>query len=163
MGIRLHGMRLPEVRLNFRRKSADRLDEPCVGVLSLPLPPRGVRGKMTDLKSIRKFEYRPCRITTGFDIEFIVGDETFIGICRDVSDTGIRVKLEGSVVVGDSGLLTLRHPMGLFKIEAQVAYIDNAFVGLIFDFETQRERTATAEFMTALANHAAASLLVQYP
>lgn len=118
---------------------------------------------MTELNSVRKFEYRPCRVTTGFDVDFVVGDETFIGLCRDVSDTGIRVKLDGSVVVGDCGLLTLRHPMGTLKVEAQVAYIDNAYVGLVFDFETARERTATAEYMTVIANHAAASMLVQFP
>jgi len=48
---------------------------------------------MTEPTSIRKFEYRPCRVTTGFDVDYIVGNETFIGLCRDVSDTGIRVKL----------------------------------------------------------------------
>jgi hypothetical protein len=117
---------------------------------------------MTDLKNIRKFEYRPCRVTTGFDVDFIVGDETFIGLCRDVSDTGIRVKLDGSVVVGDSGLLTLRHPVGTLKIEAQVAYIDNNYVGLIFDFETPRERTATAEYMAVIANHAAGATLIHF-
>jgi hypothetical protein len=118
---------------------------------------------MTELNGIRNFEYRPCRITTGFDVDFIVGDETFIGICRDVSDTGIRVRLDGSVVVGDSGLLTLRHPMGTLKVDAQVAYIDSTYVGLIFDFETPRERTAVTEYMAVIANHAAASMLIQFP
>lgn len=118
---------------------------------------------MTEVTSIRKFEYRPCRVTTGFDVDFIVGNETYIGLCRDVSDTGIRVKLEGSVVVGDTGLLTLRHPMGMLKIDAQVAYIDKCYVGLIFEFETPRERTATAEYMAVIANHAAASMLIQFP
>ena len=114
---------------------------------------------MTEVKSIRKFEYRPCRITTGFDVDFVVRDETYLGLCRDVSDTGIRVKLDGSVVVGDTGLLTLRHPVGTLKIEAQVAYIDNCYVGLIFDFETPRERVATSEYMTIIANHTASTLI----
>jgi len=118
---------------------------------------------MTELKGIRKFEYRPCRIAAGFDVDYIVGDETFIGLCRDVSDTGIRVKLDGSVVVGDIGLLTLRHPMAILKIEAQVAYIDKCYVGLIFEFETPRERAATAEYMAVIANHAVASMLIQFP
>jgi hypothetical protein len=91
-----------------------------------------------------------------------VGNETFVGLCRDVSDTGIRVRLDGSVVVGDAGLLTLRHPLGTFRIEAQVAYIDNCYVGLIFDFETPRERVATSEYMAVIANYAAASTLVQF-
>jgi hypothetical protein len=118
---------------------------------------------MIDLRSVRKFEYRPCRITTGFDVDFAIGEETLSGLCRDVSNTGIRVKLEGSVVVGDSGLLTLHHPMGVLRLEAHVAYIDQWHVGLVFDFETPRERTATAEYMSVVANHAAASMLVEFP
>jgi hypothetical protein len=118
---------------------------------------------MTDLNGIRKFEYRPCRIATGFNVDFEVEGETLYGICRDVSDTGIRVKLDGSVVVGDSGLLTLRHPLGVIKLEANVAYIDQYHVGLVFVFETNRERAAALDYMSDVANHTAASMVVEFP
>lgn len=118
---------------------------------------------MIDLKHVRKFEYRPCRITTGFDVDFAVGDEILFGRCRDVSDTGIRVAFDGSVVVGDSGLLTLRHPMGILKLEAHVAYIDKTHVGLVFDFETPRERSATAEYMAGIASHGDVSTIIEFP
>jgi hypothetical protein len=117
---------------------------------------------MTDEKGVRKFEYRPCRITTGFDVDFVVGGETLSGLCRDVSDTGIRVKFDGSVAVGDSGLLTLRHPNGLLKVEAHVAYIDKSYVGLVFVFETPWERAIAIEYMAAIANQAAASMVVRF-
>jgi hypothetical protein len=118
---------------------------------------------MTDLKGIRKFEYRPCRIATGFNVDFEVEGETLYGLCRDVSDTGIRIKLEGSVVVGDSGTLTLRHPLGVLKLEASVAYIDQYHVGLVFVFETNRERANALDYMSVVANHAAAAMVIQFP
>ncbi len=118
---------------------------------------------MTYMKSIRKFEYRPCRIAAGFNVDFEVDGETLNGLCRDVSDTGIRVKLEGSVVVGDSGLLTLRHPLGVLKLEANVAYIDQFHVGLVFVFETNRERTNALEYMSVIATDAAASTIIEFP
>jgi hypothetical protein len=118
---------------------------------------------MTDLKSVRKFEYRPCRITTGFDVDFVVGGLTLSGICRDVSDTGIRVKLEGSVAVGDSGLLILHHPTGMLRLEAHVAYIDKCHVGLVFAFETPWERTIAIEYMATIANRNVDSMVVRFP
>lgn len=118
---------------------------------------------MRDMKSIRKFEYRPCRIETGFDVDFVAGGETLSGLCRDVSDTGIRVKLDGSVAVGDSGILILRHPTGVLKLEAHVAYIDKCHVGFVFAFETQRERAMAIEFMAVIAHRSSASMVVRFP
>ena len=118
---------------------------------------------MGDLESIREFEYRPCRIKTGFDVDFVVGGETLSGLCHDVSNTGIRVKLDGSVAVGDSGLLILRHPTGVLKLEAHVAYIDKCNVGFVFAFETPRERAMAIEYMAAIAHHSAASMVVRFP
>jgi hypothetical protein len=118
---------------------------------------------MTDLKGIRKFEYRPCRIATGFNVDFEVEGETLYGLCRDVSDTGIRIKLDGSVAVGDSGLLTLRHPLGVLKLEASVAYIDQYHVGLVFVFETNRERANALDYMNVVANRSASAMVIQFP
>jgi hypothetical protein len=118
---------------------------------------------MRDLKSIRNFEYRPCRITTGFDVDFVAGGETLHGLCRDVSNAGIRVKLDGTVAVGDSGLLILRHPTGVLKLEAQVAYIDKCYVGLVFVFKTPWERVTAIEYMAAIASHVAAPMVVRFP
>jgi hypothetical protein len=118
---------------------------------------------MTDLESVRKFDYRPCRVPTGFDVDFVAGEETFHGLCRDVSDAGIRVKLDGAVAVGDSGKLVLHHPTGVLKLDAQVAYIDHGHVGFEFISETDWERTTINEFMTAIAKHAAASMVVRFP
>ena len=105
---------------------------------------------MSDLDGVRKFEYRPSRIAAGIDVEFKTGGETIQGTCKDVSDTGIRVILDGSVLVGSSGVLTLRHVIGVLALEAQVAYMDKSQVGLTFLFKTNWEREITAEYIASI-------------
>jgi hypothetical protein len=118
---------------------------------------------MVDPSLVRRFEYRPCRIAAGFDIDFVSGGETLHGRCRDVSDAGIRATLDGFVDVGASGLLILQHPTGVLELEAQVAYIDNRQVGLVFLFETPWECALTIEYMASIANREAPFVIVRFP
>jgi hypothetical protein len=107
---------------------------------------------MNDPTGVRKFEYRSSRVAAGIDIEFVTQGETIKGLCSDVSNAGIRASLDGSVIVGDAGLLTLRHPIGVLELEAQVAYIERSQVGLTFLFKTTWEREITAEYVASIVN-----------
>jgi hypothetical protein len=118
---------------------------------------------MTEPSSIRKFEYRPCRIAAGVGVDFVVGGDTLHGMCKDVSNSGIRATLNGSVAVGNSGFLTLRHPIGVLELEAQVAYIEELQVGLEFLFKTTWECAMTIEFVASIANHSTTALAVRFP
>lgn len=118
---------------------------------------------MTTPRNIRKFEYRPCRIAGGFGVDFVVSGETLHGICTDVSNSGIRATLGGSVAVGDSGLLILLHSKGVLELEAQVAYIEELHVGFEFLFKTPWECAATIAFVSSIANHSATALAVRLP
>jgi PilZ domain len=118
---------------------------------------------MSDLESIRKFEYRPFRMKTGFEVDFDSGGKTLHGLCRDVSDSGIRAEFDGSAVIGSSGLLILCHPTGVLRVEAQVAYVEKFQVGLVFLFKTQWESEMTIEFVTTIADHETLSQVVQFP
>jgi len=117
---------------------------------------------MSDPASIRRFEYRPCRIAAGFSVDFMTGGETLHGICRNVSDAGIRAEFDGSVAVGSSGLLVLRHPTGVLRLETQVAYIEKSQVGLVFLFQTAWEREVTTTFIASIANHTADLIVVRF-
>jgi hypothetical protein len=119
--------------------------------------------EMSDPQNIRKFEYRPCRIVTGFDIDFVAGGVKLHGLCQDVSDTGIRAALDGALSVGSSGLLILRHPTGILEIEAQVANIEQDQVGLVFVFKTPLERVNSIEYVASIAAYEAASQVVRFP
>ena len=85
----------------------------------------------------------------------------FRGLCRDVSDAGIRAEFDDPLTVGGSGLLILRPPTGVLELRAQVAYIEKQQVGLLFLFETSWERRMTIEFIAAIANDGAGSALVR--
>ena len=107
---------------------------------------------MSDLESVRKFEFRPCRMKAGFDVTFVAGEETVHGVCRDLSGTGVRAEFDGLVIIGSSGQLILRHPSGVLNLEAQVAYIEKSQVGLVFLFKTPSERALIARLIGAIAN-----------
>ncbi len=110
---------------------------------------------MSDPKSARKFEYRPSRKKAGFGVDFLVGQVTFHGICRDFSDAGVRAEFDGNLEIGHAGVLVLRHPSGLLSIEAQVAYVEKGEAGLVFLFKTPLERTMTTQFISEIANYSA--------
>ena len=117
---------------------------------------------MKGLERVRKFEYRPCRIEAGFQVDFVAGAETLHGSCRDVSDAGIRASLDGPVAVGCTGLLILRHPTGVLQVQAQVAYIDRGQVGLVFALQTRSEHEMTKKYIGSIVNPAADSMIVRF-
>lgn len=118
---------------------------------------------MSDIENVRKYEYRPCRIATGFFVDFVVIGNVLHGFCRDVSDDGIRASLDGSLSVGISGLLSLHLPTGELKLEAKVAYSEGGQVGLIFLFKSPWERGVTVECIAQVANHTGDSQVVPFP
>ena len=107
---------------------------------------------MSNLESVRKFEFRPCRMKAGFDVTFLAGGETVHGICRDVSDAGVRAQFDGPVVTGSAGQITLRHPSGIVNLEAQVAYSEKSQVGLVFLFRTPSDCASATRLIAAIAN-----------
>lgn len=118
---------------------------------------------MNDLSSIRKFEYRPCRIKAGLKVEFVTEKKILVGLCNDVSDQGIRATLDSSTEVGRSGVLILRHPTCVLEIEAQAAYVDKCQVGLAFLFRSSWERAMTVDFIASVADDLGSSAVVPFP
>jgi hypothetical protein len=118
---------------------------------------------MNELDSIRKFEYRPCRIRAGLKVEFVTENQTLAGRCNDVSDEGIRATLDGSTEVGCSGILILRHPACVLEVEAQAAYVDKCQVGLAFLFRSPWERAMTVDFIASVADNLGSSTVIPFP
>ena len=117
---------------------------------------------MNNQDSVRKFEYRPSRTAGGFDFEFIAEGKTISGFCKDLSEEGIRAKLDGPVVVGSFGLVVLRHSGGELELEAQVAYIDKFHVGIVFLFQTAWERTAINNLIASIQDIPGESMIVPF-
>jgi hypothetical protein len=112
---------------------------------------------MRDLNRMRRFEYRLPRTTTDFSVDFVVGEETFCGLCRDIGDAGIRAEFDDPLAVGSFGLLILRHPTRLLKVEAQVTYFERYQAGLSFLSQKPRERAMITEFIALITNHSSTS------
>jgi PilZ domain len=116
---------------------------------------------MRDLDSIRRFVYREPRMATGFPVDFLAGGSLLRGLCRDVSEAGLRAEFDDPLILGDTGLLILRPPTGVLELRAQIAYIEKRQVGLFFLFETDWERRMTVEFVAAIANDAGTAPIVR--
>jgi hypothetical protein len=118
--------------------------------------------QMSENDIVRRFEYRPCRIPAGFNIDFEVKGHIIFGYCKDVSEEGIRATLDGPATVGASGRLTLRHPSGVLEIEAQVAYIEECHFGLVFVFQTPWERALTTQFIASISVENGTSQIIPF-
>ena len=94
-------------------------------------------------------------------MDFVIEGAPFRGLCRDVSDAGIRAEFDDPLTVGSSGLLILRPANGVLELRAQVAYIEKQQVGLLFLFETPWERRMTIKFMAAIGNERGGSAMVR--
>jgi hypothetical protein len=142
---------------------ADKYKRPISSACSSPghkrRGPTGTRG----LDDIRRFVYREPRMTTGFTVEFATGGPPARGLCRDVSDAGIRAEFDDLIEVGSSGLLILRPPTGVLEIPARVAYVEKRQVGLFFLFKTPWERRITNEFIAAIAKVTGTSSIAPRP
>jgi hypothetical protein len=97
----------------------------------------------------------------GFHVDFAPEGSPFRGLCRDISEAGVRAEFDDPIIVGDSGLLILRPPTGVLEVRAQVAYIEKHQVGLLFLFETPWQRRMTTEFIAAIAKHAGMAPIVR--
>ena len=100
-------------------------------------------------------------MAVGFHVDFVIEGSPVRGLCRDVSDAGIRAEFDDPLIVGGSGLLILRPANGVLELRAQVAYIEKQQVGLLFLFETPWERRMTMEFMAAIGNDGGRSAIVR--
>jgi hypothetical protein len=155
--------RLLVERIDTMGVLADRYERPISPACSSPghehRGPTGTR----DLDAIRRFVYREPRLTTGFTVDFVSGGRPWRGLCRDVSDAGIRAEFDDLIEVGSSGLLILRPPTGVLEIPARVAYIKKRQVGLLFLFQTVWERRMTIEFIAAITKVTGTSTNVRLP
>lgn len=100
---------------------------------------------------------------TGFAVEFSVGAVTLNGLCRDVSEAGIRAEFDGTVTLGASGVLFLHHPIGKLQLQAKAAYIETCQVGLVFLFQNDRERQITSDYMISIRSQAAGPPPIEFP
>lgn len=102
-------------------------------------------------QNVRTFEYRACRIDTTFAVDFESGGEKSRGLCRNVSAAGICAEFDIPLSIRASGTLTLYHRRSTLQIPAEVSYVQQGQVGLIFQFHSPQEREQMAAFAALIA------------
>ena len=113
-----------------------------------------------DLDSVRKFEYRLFRISAGFAVSFVLDNQIFRGLCKDISDTGIRAEFDGPLLPGAEGSLTLHHRTGDSKFDARVAHSRSGEVGIEFVFQAPWQHEMAIQAVAAIVNDPTTFLIV---
>jgi hypothetical protein len=93
------------------------------------------------MPSIRQFLYRLPRFKTEFPMDLILGDTVVLGVCVNLSESGLRGTFSYPLAAGTEGLLTLYHGDRSFQIHARIESIkaDDARVKFRYDNDQERE------------------------
>lgn len=111
---------------------------------------------------MRDLLYRLPRFTADFPVDVIVGELAFLGICKNISETGIRGEFRHRLPVGTEGLLRLNHPRDSMELRASVAYANQQEMAFHFLFRSESERKRACEF-AQMANLTGAPLRAAAP
>ncbi len=92
------------------------------------------------MSEVHAFTYRMPRLSLDHAIEFCVAGVPVMGRTRDVSDSGLLVRLSEPVLPGTAGRVRWRFGSCTIELEASVAYSDFLDAGLAFHFASEAER-----------------------
>ena len=99
---------------------------------------------------MRRFLYRQPRLKTNLSMDFIIGDNVTIGVCRSISESGVGGTLSNPLATGSEGVLTLYHQEESIKIAAIVDAPIAEEAHIRFISEDPKERDAIRRLMQLL-------------
>ncbi len=73
-------------------------------------------------------------------MDLIFGDVVILGVCLDISESGLRGTFSHPVPVGTEGLLTLYHSDETYQVHTFIDSFRNDEVRARFRFESEQER-----------------------
>ena len=99
---------------------------------------------------VHAFSYRSARFAVEYPVEFCLGDSSIAGLTKDVSDTGLLVRLTQPIDRGSHG--KVRWGFGSCLIELDVCVVTTDFLeaGLLFRFASESERQFIRTMLKAL-------------
>jgi len=100
---------------------------------------------------IRSFLYRFPRFTVECRMDFIREDSIVLGVCHDISQSGLRGSFAEVIAPGTKGLLTLYCEDKPFEVQATVSSIRDTETRMRFQFDSDKERAAVRELLQAIA------------
>lgn len=106
------------------------------------------------MHEVQAYAYRVPRLPFELPVEYFAGGKWISGHTRDVSDTGVLVRLAEPVFSHTNGKVRLRFGTCTVEIEVRVAYTEFLEAGLSFCFGSEAERQFVQTLVRVLAKRA---------
>lgn len=101
---------------------------------------------------MQKFEYRAPRFAVDLPVRLTIEGATVTARCREISKEGMRVELSRPLPSGKTGVVAVSFQNAMLELNVRIAHADASHVGLVFVYETDRERTSVARLVSSMAS-----------
>ena len=102
------------------------------------------------MADVHAFCYRSARVSVEYPVELCIEQSDIAGFTKDVSDTGLLVRLTRPVNRGSYGKLRWRFGSLLIELDVCVVSTDFLEAGLSFRFASDSERQFIRTMLKAL-------------
>jgi hypothetical protein len=96
---------------------------------------------------MRRFLYRLPRFKTELPMDMILGDTVILGVCLNLSESGLRGTFSHPVPVGAEGLVTLYQGDQRFQVHARIYSLKEDEARVHFRFDSEHEEQNIREFI----------------
>lgn len=85
-------------------------------------------------------------------MDFLYGESVVLGVCVDLSESGLRGTFSKPLPPDCSGLLTLYHDGHKFETQARIDSASEEETRVSFEFHSDKERNALSKFLKLLGS-----------
>jgi hypothetical protein len=103
------------------------------------------------MNRIRSFLYRFPRFTVDCRMDFIREDSIVLGICYDLSQSGLRGSFTQAIAPGAQGTITLYCDDQRIEVQATVTSVRDEETRMNFQFASDKDRTALRHLLDGIA------------
>ncbi len=106
---------------------------------------------------MRSFLYRLPRFKTEVPMDLILGDAIVLGLCLNISESGLLGTFSNPVAIHSEGLLTLYYDERSFQVHAKIDGFEGDEARVEFRFASDKERADIRSLLKLLAPNATSS------
>lgn len=104
---------------------------------------------MADNAGMRDLLYRLPRFSADFPVDVIVGEMAILGVCKNISETGMRGEFRQRLPLETTGLIRLNHPQQTMELRGKVVHYVHFQMAFHFLFQSETERLRLCDFARA--------------
>ncbi len=99
---------------------------------------------------MRDLFYRLPRFAADFPVDVIIGEMAILGVCKNISETGMRGEFRHRLPLETEGLIRLNHPQRNMELRGKVVHYAQYQMAFHFLFQSEVERNRLCEFARAV-------------